>query len=1329
MKSGASRRALIPFDFALIFLLAAALIWPLFKATYLDKWASIESIFISDARFLKEHWPHPQWLPLWYGGTRFDYIYPPALRYGTAALAKFGRVPEARAYHLYTAFFYCIGIAGVFLFVRVASGLRGPAWLAATASALLSPIFLFVAEWRGDSWLHHPTRLGVLVRYGEGPHMTSFALLPIALIASYLALREWRPGWVSAAAVLCALVVSNNFYGGVALLISFPILLWSVWITHQDRGIWARALAITALTYGLTAVWLTPSYLRVTTANLRLVSHPGNTWSIWLALVVGAAYIFATAKLARGKPERFYPVFVAGFALFFSLNTLGHQFFNFRVAGEPSRFMPEEDLALILLALEGLRRLWNAGPVRRAVAVAVTLAAFATAIPYVRHAWRIIVPDPNYRDRVEYKLTGWMAEHMPEARAVATGSVRFWYTAWFPLQQMGGGSDQGVSNQLVNLAYTQITNDSLELALQWMQSFGVDALIVHDKKSQEIYHDFIDPQRFATLPVLFDNREGDVIYRVPRRFPDLARVVDTARVRSLPAMGPNGDPPTLRAYAEALEQGPAARAVTAWERIDGMRIQADVAGGQSIVVQVAYDPQWRAKSGETHFPIRKDPLGQMLIETPPGRHDIRLEFETPLENRIGKGITLLSLAILIALVVSGGSPALQRIGIPATPALLVGLFLLNVALNIPLFQAGEMPYRDSIEGGYAATARFFAAHPSPWGWNPTQYCGLPAQFTYMPGLPYLAAAMSRLMPVQPDYAYRIVSSTFACLGPVTLFVFVFYFTRNRWWALAAALAYTFFSPSYYLVHAIDVDRGESFLPWRLQVLLKYGEGPHNAGLTLLPLALVAVWEAGISRGFGRVFLAALLLAAVCLTNWVAALALAVCCLAMLLTLAGSVKWTGFRAARVFAAAAVGYGLACFWLTPSFIRVIVFNWPVDAFNYRLLRPQILLLAGIPVALLLSHFLFTWLCPRQYYFRFVTLAFLAFAWVVLWFYSTGVDTIPESRRYALEMELFLFLVVFELFRLILRAPIVPLRYFAFYAALAIFLSGWGQFQKYCTQGFTGRWPAPVDSTIEYRVAEKLAELKPRGRVFASGGLRFRLNSWFEIPQVGGGFESGLTTRMPLNLSYQIRTGVNSAPEHEGEDAIRELKTLGAEYVVVHGPQSREHYRDFKNPHKFDGLLEVVWREEDDTIYRVPFSSLAYAVSPNELSIWHPMVLLPVTDPYSRAIGDAGRPKLAASWRGSSSLDVQGPVAEGQLVSVQVNYDPDWRAEQDGRPIAVERDKLGFMVLHANASPAARIRLRYRGSLEQRLMAAVSALFWIGSLAVLVRTRYESIRHTSA
>jgi len=338
---------------------------------------------------------------------------------------------------------------------------------------------------------------------------------------------------------------------------------------------------------------------------------------------------------------------------------------------------------------------------------------------------------------------------------------------------------------------------------------------------------------------------------------------------------------------------------------------------------------------------------------------------------------------------------------------------------------------------------------------------------------------------------------------------------------------------------------------------------------------------------------------------------------------------------------------------------------------------MLLAGLPVAILILHFGLKRLFPGDHYFRFVALACLAFGWVVLWFYSQGWNTVPESRRYALEMEMFLLVLLFEVFRISMRAPIVPMRYFAIYGALAIFLSGWGQVRKFSTQGFEDRQPSPKENFIEYRMAEKLASLHPQGRVFASGGLRFRLNSWFPIAQVGGGFESGLRNRTPLELSYQIRTGA------EGERGIRQLETLGVQYVAIHGPKSREHYRDFKNPQKFDGLLEQVWREEDDAIYRVPYSSLATIQN------------------------------LTVTWRGASDIHIQGAIPATEVVSLRVNYDSDWRATQDGRPLVIERDPIGYMTLRPAPSPAAHIELNYRGSSEQRIMAALSALVWLGSI----------------
>jgi hypothetical protein len=202
------------------------------------------------------------------------------------------------------------------------------------------------------------------------------------------------------------------------------------------------------------------------------------------------------------------------------------------------------------------------------------------------------------------------------------------------------------------MAYTSATKEEVESSRDWLLAFGVDAIIVHDKNSQEVYHDYVYPQSFTrAFPKLFDNQQGDTIYAVPRRFPDLARVVETARVDRLPVMRLNWDPPTVRSYANALEEGPDTRARMQWEGTNAFRIEADVAGNQSVVAQVAYDPQWKAESGGRTVPIRKDALGQMLIEPPPGHHNIRLVFDTPFENRIGQIVSALSACIVLALIV------------------------------------------------------------------------------------------------------------------------------------------------------------------------------------------------------------------------------------------------------------------------------------------------------------------------------------------------------------------------------------------------------------------------------------------------------------------------------------------------------------------------------------------------------------------------------------------------------------------------------------------------------------------------------------------------------
>ncbi len=151
-------------------------------------------------------------------------------------------------------------------------------------------------------------------------------------------------------------------------------------------------------------------------------------------------------------------------------------------------------------------------------------------------------------------------------------------------------------------------------------------------------------------PAVYDDKKGNRIYQVPRRYPGLARVVDAAKLAALPIPVEDVPQPHLKELAAILEQGPEAPAETRWETTDRLRVKARVGHGQTIFVQVAYDTPWRAYSGGRPLAVSRTQLNFLRIDAPPGEHDIALVFELPFENLMGRIVTGASLAVLVALI-------------------------------------------------------------------------------------------------------------------------------------------------------------------------------------------------------------------------------------------------------------------------------------------------------------------------------------------------------------------------------------------------------------------------------------------------------------------------------------------------------------------------------------------------------------------------------------------------------------------------------------------------------------------------------------------------------
>ncbi len=644
-----SRRTAI-IDSLAIACLVSFLILPLFSLGYLDNWASIESTFIGDVRMIRGHFPHFDWQPLWYCGTRADYIYPPALRYGTALISWLGHLPPVRAYHLFIAVFYVAGILSVYWLVRVGSQSRGAAWIASAASALLSPSFLLLPGVRHDSGWLVPQRLRVLVHYGEGPHISALAVLPFALAAVFAALRS-RKG-VPLAAALCALVVAINFYGATSLAILYPIALWSVWLCDRPPGLWLRAAAIPVMAWGLSAFWLTPSYIRITSEDLKLVSLPGNTSSRVVFTIAMALFALFSSRTSSRRPEHAWTVFVCGVATAFSFWVLGFYALNLRVTGDPVRLIPELDLALVFLLVEILRRTWR-NPALRLPLTLLALAVFVPAVRYITHAWSPFPKAGNIENVYEYRVAAWINNHLRGARVFTTGTVRFWVDTWFDNAQPWGGSDQSILNQSIPAPFYLIAHgERADVATLWLQAMGTDAIVVPGPKSPEYYHDYAHPEQFrGALPVLTEEFPDTVVYAVPRVHPGIVRIVNRAAIHEIGALDFYNEA-KLRRYVPLVEDPAQPAAFLTWHGTDEFEIDANLSQTQSILVQESWDSAWHADENGQSLPVQRDSyMGFMLIDAPPGTHHIHLRFRTPAENRAGQVIFLLTAGVICVLLI------------------------------------------------------------------------------------------------------------------------------------------------------------------------------------------------------------------------------------------------------------------------------------------------------------------------------------------------------------------------------------------------------------------------------------------------------------------------------------------------------------------------------------------------------------------------------------------------------------------------------------------------------------------------------------------------------
>ena len=148
----------------------------------------------------------------------------------------------------------------------------------------------------------------------------------------------------------------------------------------------------------------------------------------------------------------------------------------------------------------------------------------------------------------------------------------------------------------------------------------------------------------------------------------------------------------------------------------------------------------------------------------------------------------------------------------------------------------------SIESAFIADARF-VDYNGFVNWNPLWYCGFPFHLSYTPLVPFSTVVTHWLIPaISLPQSYRIVTALAYAFGPATLFLFVKYLTRRESTAFAAAVIYSVaLMPIYSAVPlGAELIANLNYVPYTLIALTYFGEGPHILGLTVIPLAALAL---------------------------------------------------------------------------------------------------------------------------------------------------------------------------------------------------------------------------------------------------------------------------------------------------------------------------------------------------------------------------------------------------------------------------------------------------------------------------------------------------------
>jgi hypothetical protein len=648
------------------------------------------------------------------------------------------------------------------------------------------------------------------------------------------------------------------------------------------------------------------------------------------------------------------------------------------------------------------------------------------------------------------------------------------------------------------------------------------------------------------------------------------------------------------------------------------------------------------------------------------------------------------------------------------------LLVVNLIIVAKLFGVEYSAYNGSVEGTFIALSRIMAKYPGEWQWWPYWANGMPFETAYLPFSHWVVAAFILVTRIGAARAFHMVTAAIYAMSAVSLFWMALAMSRKLTASFIAALAYSCFSFSNLLVPEIRADSGGLFTLRRLRVMVFWGESPHTLALALLPVAVVCFSYAVTTRAMKWKVLSGVMAAAVVLSNAFGIVALGTALICWLLAFPARPWW---KAPAVVAA--IGLLSYCWispWLSPAMIRAIRNSAPTEGGDFRYRAASWIALAGMTAGFLLLWWAFRRLRAPGYVAFFVLFGYIHGAIMAIWF-IWRVAVVPQPSRYQIEMDLAMVpAVVFTIAWLLERTPVV-VRRVAAAVSIAGLAANCGYAAWYARDLIRAADPAHLP---EYQMAQWLNRNRPGEMAFVSGSASLLYNAITDNPQLKGNHNQHAVNPFPNIAAYTIYSGMN-AGDRDADFSIFWLKAYGARSITVSGPDSDDYYKPFAHPKKFEGILPVLWRDGDNTIYDVPGGGSLAHVIPSAAVVsrtpLHGLDTAPV-ESYVAALEDSRYPPATFRWKSMTEAAIHSTLAPGQTLAVQVTYDRGWEARSHGKRQRIRRDGLGLMVIDADCAGDCDISLRFTGGWERWLTRGLSCAASLIALGLLAADRRRRI-----